>query len=151
MKSKIPFELGDDIVRFEFGESKEVKGLYLPVASFITSYARKKTIETSQTISDYSIKKYGVSKYVYSDTDSIHCLLDIEELKQFCEIDDVKLGAWKHESTFTKAKFIRQKCYIEIIDDEMKITCSGMPESCYKFVTFDNFKTGLKVPRKINL
>ena len=124
MKSKIPFELGDDIVRFEFGESKEVKGLYLPVASFITSYARKKTIETSQAISDYSIKKYGVSKYVYSDTDSIHCLLDIEELKQFCEIDDVKLGAWKHESTFTKAKFIRQKCYIEIIDDEMKITCA---------------------------
>lgn len=91
MKSKIPFELGDDIVRFEFGDSKEVKGLYLPVASFITSYARKKTIETSQAISDYSIKKYGVSKYVYSDTDSIHCLLDIEELKQFCEIDDVKL------------------------------------------------------------
>ena len=124
MKSKIPFELGDDIVRFEFGESKEVKGLYLPVASFITSYARRKTIETSQAISDYSIKKYGVSKYVYSDTDSIHCLLDIEELKQFCEIDDVKLGAWKHESTFTKAKFIRQKCYIEIIDDEMKITCA---------------------------
>ena len=124
MRSKIPFELGDDIVRFEFGESKEVKGLYLPVASFITSYARKKTIETSQAISDYSIKKYGVSKYVYSDTDSIHCLLDIEELKQFCEIDDVKLGAWKHESTFTKAKFIRQKCYIEIIDDEMKITCA---------------------------
>lgn len=91
MKSKIPFELGDDIVRFEFGKSKEVKGLYLPVASFITSYARKKTIETSQAISDYSIKKYGISKYVYSDTDSIHCLLDIEELKQFCEIDDVKL------------------------------------------------------------
>ena len=151
MKSKIPFELSDDIVRFEFGESKEVKGLYLPVASFITSYARKKTIETSQAISDYSIKKYGVSKYVYSDTDSIHCLLDIEELKQFCEIDDVKLGCWKHESSFSKAKFIRQKCYIEIIDDEMKITCSGMPESCYKFVTFDNFKTGLKVPRKISL
>ena len=44
MKSKIPFELGDDIIRFEFGEAKEVKGLYLPVACFITSYARKKTI-----------------------------------------------------------------------------------------------------------
>ena len=44
MKSKIPFELGDDIIRFEFGEAKEVKGLYLPVSCFITSYARKKTI-----------------------------------------------------------------------------------------------------------
>lgn len=29
--------------------------------------------------------------YVYSDTDSIHTMLSIEELKQFCDIDDVKL------------------------------------------------------------
>ncbi len=29
--------------------------------------------------------------YVYSDTDSIHTMLPIEELKQFCDIDDVKL------------------------------------------------------------
>lgn len=97
---------------------------------------------------DYSIEKYGVNKYIYSDTDSIHCLLSKEELEQFCDIDDVRLGAWKCEAEFSKAKFIRQKCYIEIIDDEMKITCAGMPESCYKFVTFDNFKTGLSVPRE---
>lgn len=111
----------------------------------------RKQFGTSQAIKEYSIEKYGVDKYIYSDTDSIHCLLPIEELKQFCEIDDVKLGAWKHESTFSKAKFIRQKCYLEIIDDKMKITCAGMPESCYKFVTFDNFKTGLSVPRKANI
>ena len=59
--------------------------------AFITSYAREKTIRTSQAIKDYSIKKYGVDKYCYSDTDSIHCLLSIEELKQFCEIDDFEL------------------------------------------------------------
>lgn len=29
--------------------------------------------------------------YIYSDTDSIHTSLGIEELKQFCDIDDVKL------------------------------------------------------------
>ena len=40
---------------------------------------------------DYSISKYGTNKYCYSDTDSIHCLLTIEELKQFCDIDDVEL------------------------------------------------------------
>ena len=47
------------------------------------------------------------------DTDSIHTLLPIEELEQFCEIDSVRLGAWKHEGTFEKAKFVRQKCYLE--------------------------------------
>lgn len=40
---------------------------------------------------DYSIKKYGKNLYIYSDTDSIHCLLSKEELKQFCEIDDIEL------------------------------------------------------------
>ena len=51
----------------------------------------RKQFGTSQAIKEYSIEKYGVDKYIYSDTDSIHCLLPIEELKQFCEIDDVKL------------------------------------------------------------
>lgn len=44
MRSKIPYEFDDDIVRFESGESKEVKGLYIPVACFITSYGRRVTI-----------------------------------------------------------------------------------------------------------
>ena len=117
--------------------------------SFITSYAREKTIRTSQAIKDYSIKKYGKDLYCYSDTDSIHCLLDIEELKQFCEIDDIKLGAWKHEGTFTKAKFIRQKCYLEEIDGNMNITCAGMPKSCYNNVTWEKFKTGFTCGGKL--
>lgn len=71
---------------------KSQKQVYIfRFGAFITAYAREKTIRTSQAIKDYSIKKYGVDKYCYSDTDSIHCLLDIEELKQFCEIDDFEL------------------------------------------------------------
>ena len=44
--------------------------IYIPMASFITSYARLKTITTSQAIKTYSIENYGEDKYVYSDTDS---------------------------------------------------------------------------------
>lgn len=149
-QSKNPY-LDDDIIHYSLGDEEEKNGIYLPVSSFITAYARNKTIRTSQAIKDYSIKKYGKNKYVYSDTDSIHCLLDIEEVKQFCEIDDVKLGAWKHESTFTKARFIRQKCYIEEIKGNIEITCAGMPKMCYKYVDFENFRTGLTVPRKTNI
>lgn len=65
--------------------------MYLPVASFITAYAREKTIRTSQAIMDYSLEKYGKDLYVYSDTDSIHTMLPFEELTKFCDIDDVKL------------------------------------------------------------
>ena len=58
------------------------------------------------------------------------------------EIDNVKLGAWKHESTFTRAKFIRAKSYIEEIDGKLKVTCAGLPESCHKLVTWENFELG---------
>lgn len=81
----------DNIIHYRLSEKEEKDGLYLPIACFVTAYAREKTIRTSQAIKDYSIKKYGKDLYVYSDTDSIHTMLNIEELKQFCDIDDVKL------------------------------------------------------------
>ena len=146
---KIPYIDENGIVRYNLSEKTTKKGLYLPVGAFITAYAREKTIRTSQAIQDYSIKKYGYSKYCYSDTDSIHTTLTIEELKEFCEIDDYKLGYWKHESSFSKAKFIRQKCYVEEFDGEMNITCAGMPKSCYEYVNWNNFKVGLTVPGKL--
>lgn len=61
----------------------------------------------------------------------------------------LNFGKWKHESTFTRAKFIRQKCYLEEIDDEIKITCAGLPSRCYKYVTWENFKTGFKCGGKL--
>lgn len=130
-------------------KKKREIGIYIPVGSFITSYAREKTIRTSQAIKDYSIKKYGIDKYIYSDTDSIHTTLSIEECKQFCEIDDYILGYWKHESTFTKARFIRQKCYIEEIENQLKITCAGLPKNCYDNVNWENFVTGFKCNGKL--
>ena len=148
VQNKIPY-LENGIVKYTLGEEEEKKGLYIPVGTFITAYARRKTIETSQAIKDYSINKYGKDLYIYSDTDSIHTLLTIDELKQFCEIDDYKLGAWKHEASFTKARFIRQKCYIEEIEGKFKITCAGLPSTCYDFVTWENFKSGFKCGGKL--
>ena len=146
-KSKTPY-LENGILKFILGESEDKKGLYIPIGSFITSYAREKTIRTSQAIKDYSINKYNKDLYFYSDTDSIHTGLHKEELLKFCDIDDVRLGAWKVENEFRKAKFIRQKCYLEDIlnektgEYEIKITCAGMPKTCYKYVEWEKFKTG---------
>ena len=148
VQSKEPY-IEDGIVKYKLGEKGTKKGLYLPLGIFVTSYARNKTIRTSQAIKDYSIKKYGIDKYCYSDTDSIHTTLSIEELKQFCEIDDVELGKWKHESTFSKARFVRQKCYLEMINDEVKITCAGMPKECYKYVEWNKFKQGFTCSGKL--
>ena len=148
VQSKIPY-LEDDIVRYKLSDKDRKKGVYLPMGAFITAYARDKTIRTSQKIKTYSIEKYNKDMYIYSDTDSIHTLLPIEELKKFCEIDDVELGKWKHEATFTKARFIRQKTYLEMIDGEMKITCAGLPQKCYDEVEWEKFKEGMTVGGKL--
>lgn len=148
-QSKIPYLGEDGIIHYKLSEKDTKNGIYLPMGCFITAYARNKTIRTSQAIKDYSINKYGKDMYIYSDTDSIHTLLSIEELKQFCDIDSVRLGAWKHEGTFTKARFIRQKCYVEEIGGNMQITCAGMPKMCYNQVNWKNFKTGLTVHGKL--
>ena len=150
MQCKIPyFDEDSGMIEYKLSDIEMVDALYLPIGIFITAYARNVTIRTSQAIKSYSIEKYGKDMYCYSDTDSVHTLLPIEELTKFCDIDDVKLGAWKHESHFTKARFIRQKCYLEMIDNEVKITCAGMPQSCYKYVEWEKFKTGFTCPGKL--
>lgn len=83
------------------------------------------------------------------DTDSIKTTLNIEELQQFCDIDDVKLGAWKNEGIADMGKFVRQKCYLEKFGEDIQITCAGMPKTCYKFVTWDNFKSGFTCGGKL--
>lgn len=151
VQSKIP-ELGeDDIIHYHLSEKEQKEGIYLPIGAFITAYAREKTIRTSQAIKDYSLNKYGKDLYCYSDTDSIHTLLPIEELKLFCDIDPVRLGAWKHEGHFTKAKFVRQKCYLEEIDGNINITCAGLPKNCYSQVKWNEFKEGFTASRKTYL
>lgn len=148
MQDKTPY-IEDGIVHYKLNEEEIKAGLYLPIATFTTAYAREKTIRTAQSITDYSLEKYGKDLFCYSDTDSLHTLLSEEELKKFCDIDDNLLGYWKCEGKFTKAKFIRQKCYLEEIDNEIKITCAGLPKSCYDYVTWENFKTGFSCGGKL--
>ena len=148
VRSKYPYLDSEGIVRYALYPPEEKKSLYIPVATFITSYARKKTIETSQAIRDYTMKNYNVDYYIYSDTDSIHMKkLTPEELSKFVEVDDFELGKWKIESDNIKvAKFIRQKCYVEINEnDEKNVTVAGLPKKLAKYVTIENFKEGFSI------
>ena len=137
-KRRIPMLDDEGIVRYRLSEPENGKPIYIPVGSFITAWARYTTITAAQACYD---------RFIYADTDSLH-LVGLEEPKVI-EIDDTKLGAWKHESTFTKARFLRQKSYIEEIDGTLNITCAGMPNGCYPFVTWENFHTGNEFPGKL--
>lgn len=143
VRGKYP-TLEDGVIKYKMYEKDIRDSIYLPIATFITSYARKKTIETSQKIREYTLEKYKKDFYIYSDTDSIHALkMSEEELKRIIDVDDYKLGAWKLESTFVKAKFIRQKCYIEQSEDgKLNTTIAGLPKRMSSLINFDNFKVG---------
>lgn len=144
VRSKYPYLNEDGVIKYALYDAEIRDSIYIPVATFITSYARKDIIESSQQIRDYSLKKYGKDLYVYSDTDSIHCLFDeTEDLSSVLDIDDYRLGAWKLESKFKRGKYLRQKCYIELgYDEKMNVTVAGLPKKLGNLITFDNFEIG---------
>lgn len=139
--SKVPI-MTDKGTKFMSGEVEIGKAVYIPMAAFITAYARRKTITSGQLVYD---------RFVYSDTDSLH-LLGTEIPKEL-DIDPVRLGAWKHESTFRRARFLRQKCYAEEIETKkgtiMDVKCAGLPDACKGQITWDNFHLGAEFYGKL--
>lgn len=150
VQSKYPV-LIDDVVKYKLHDAETRDAVYIPVATFVTSYARNKTIRTSQKIRDYTLDKYNEDYYIYSDTDSIHMKnLNEEELKKFVDIDDFILGFWKLESRFKKGKFLRQKCYIEqTYDEKINVTIAGLPKLLGDKINFENFKEGFNAKGKL--
>lgn len=146
VKSKYPYyDKDNDLIKYVEGEEELRDGIYIPMGTFITAYARNKTIRSCQSVYD---------RFIYADTDSAH--LEGEEIPNTFEIDENKLGAWDWEFSFSKGKYLRSKCYMEHgknpHKDEKeytKITCAGMPPKCYANVTFDNFKIGSSYSGKL--
>jgi hypothetical protein len=162
VRSAIPYLGEDGVVHYHKTEYEERDSIYVPIGAFITAIARNKTIRSAQSVYD---------RYLYSDTDSIH--IKGTDIPDCLEVDDYMLGAWKCESKFDRARFIRQKCYIEdeIITEEeynskmlefpylcrktengyrfMKVTVAGLPAGGYKYVTWDNFRGGAKYGGKL--
>jgi hypothetical protein len=68
IRSKYPYLDEEGIVRYACYPAEEKKPVYIPVACFTTALARRKTIETSQAIRDYTMEVYGEDYYIYSDT-----------------------------------------------------------------------------------
>ena len=151
IKSKIPYLNKEGVVCYKDSPVQYQDGVYIAMASFITSYARRKTIHAAQKIIDDYNNGKSKLQFVYADTDSLHLYSPDHSLPEGLEIDKTKLGAWKFETKFRKGKYLRQKCYMEDSTEDVynenaeykyKITVAGMPEECYQFVDFDNFEFG---------
>lgn len=167
---KIPYLKEDGECGFRLGEKEYRDPVYTAVGVFITSYARELTVRSAQKCYD---------RIIYCDTDSIHLTgLEIpESLKDI--VDAQRIGFWKHESTFKRGKYLRQKTYIH--EDYMKekifegvvqldkdgkvkfvncgkedstsielvVKCAGMPDRVKDHVTFENFNVGFRSGGKL--
>lgn len=127
-----------DEVKYIKSEQEEREPVYIAVGCFVTAWARYKTITTAQRL---------YHRFIYSDTDSVHLLGT--ELPDCVNIHPTKLGSFKHEETFQKARYIRAKSYIHMVDGSEHITCAGMPKACHRHVTWDNYHVGLEVKGKL--
>lgn len=127
-RSKIPYYSEEEQkVKFRLGAIEDRTKFYVPIASFITSYARDKIIRAAEKCGD---------KFIYADTDSLHVLgTDTPPI----DIDEYRLGAFKIEEEFDRAIFLRQKTYLEIFNEKMDVKCAGMPKNVKNQVTEDNF------------
>lgn len=152
---KIPM-LKDGVVKLDVPRDDDGNRLpefsepvYIPMGSFITAYAREKTILSAQ-------QEYH--RLIYCDTDSLHLIG--KDIPENIPVDDKELGYWKLEYVFTKGKYLRQKTYVDQypitwVSEKGKykikrihtdIKCAGMPDKIKKTLTFERFAIGFSSP-----
>lgn len=131
-----PQENDDQTVKYKFAEYSKASILYVPLSAFITAYARRKLLNA---IAD------NYDRFIYCDTDSIHLIGT--DAPVGIEVNSGKLGAWKVEAEFTRARYLKPKQYIEeSVSGELIIRAAGLHSSAMRFITFDNFVTGNEFP-----
>ena len=126
--------LDDGVLKWNYQEAHDKDVVSIACGSAVTSYARDFTIRHAQQ------NYYGKNKrgFIYADTDSIHCDLSADELKNIA-VHDTAFLHWKLESSWDRAVFARQKTYIEhVVAENLQpidkpynnITCAGMGKRC---------------------
>lgn len=145
--------LEDDRVKFEnFIENEKEPG-YIACGSAITSYAKEATIRAAQA----NYHPGSPHTFIYSDTDSIHITVPEKEVSGF-DIHEKDLCCWKKECEWTEGWFVRQKTYIEKVNDEYNITCAGLPDILKEEIntriktqqmSLENFTTGFEIYGKL--
>ena len=119
-------------------------GAELAAASFITAYGRVYLART--------INKIGLDNFLYCDTDSVHIKghwSDQEMLERGVEVDDHKLGAWKLESQWDRAKFIKCKTYGErIVGSDCVAQWHSTTAGLSRQIAEEDFAVGHKVQDK---
>lgn len=133
---KEPYLDENGVLRFSTVEKEDRPSVYVPMASFITAYARKQIVETAQATWEW---------FCYCDTDSVH-LSNIpkdEDMSNYLEITESELGTWGVDNTFERAVFYRAKTYKQDVEGETMVKCAGLSHKAVESVKYDEFEMGV--------
>lgn len=127
------------ILEYENIEGHSKKVVNIAIGAAITSKARFYQINTIQN---------NLDRFCYSDTDSLHCTGFPSDFVG--RIDEKAYGAYKIEAEWKKAKYVRQKTYIEEFKDgTINICAAGMTDqqkdTFRQTKDFEDFKVGLVI------
>lgn len=127
---KEPFINSDNAISYHNYNGDNKKAVYMPMAIFITAYARFKLYKM--------IKVVGFENFVYSDTDSVYTL---NPLGQKDITTSKELGKWEQEFN-EKAVFYCPKTYKCQHGNKVKIKAAGLPDDCKVNLKYEDFYIG---------
>lgn len=141
-RHKIPDMDSEEKISYHLSEYEQGRTYCVAVACFVTAYARRELVRGI----------HNTIGFCYCDTDSIHCAsIDGKAPSFHGAIDDSKFCHWKRETKcFVRAKYLRQKTYIEELPDgRLNIAACGCPQTSKNYITFDNFAVGASYKGKL--
>lgn len=110
--------------------------VYLPVGIFTCAYARGKTIRAARLFGD---------RFCYADTDSVHAIGT--DIPPEVPVHDTRLGYFKIEAYFERARFVRPKTYVEIErGGHADYKCAGMSDGLKGIMRYEDFREGFRTP-----
>ena len=144
------FDTENDKVSYSKKVKTTVEPIYIPYGAFVTAWARDKLINSALSVWD---------RFVYCDTDSIHCF---DGPKVPLDVHPTDLGKWKDETAdgaYEYARYIKQKTYCHArpayrdgaeYKEIVEIKAAGLNVEARTGIPFDDFRYGLTV-RNANL
>lgn len=135
----------DNKVSYSEKITNECNPIYVPYATFVTSWARDKLINSALKV---------WKDFVYCDTDSIHCF-DSDNIP--LDIHPTELGKWKDETidgAYEYARYIKQKTYCHArpgikdgipYKEMVEIRAAGLNVNSRTGIPFEEFKYGLTI------
>lgn len=120
-----------ELLEFEIFENNSRTKFYLPIAVFITAYARDKLITKVQEERE---------AFIYADTDSLHVFKS--KFKNSLQLDKKKLGFWDFETEASKSLYYANKQYIKEVDGEIQRTVASLNRQNHHLVNFENLRKG---------